>query len=121
MIRPMKETEKDDLLEFLYMEPEINLYMIKEVEHFDPANKHQDIYVETDSEGYKAVLSRNWSNAIYYARELAFNDAWVDILKQLDFLFISSKTALIKLIHPHFPSMKEDRMDFMRSTAFTPD
>jgi predicted GNAT family acetyltransferase len=121
MIRMMNESEKDDLLEFLYLEPEINLYMIKEVEHFDPENKHQEIYVEKDKEGYVAVLSRNWSNAIYYARDVVFNEAWVEILKSLDFLFISSQTALIRLIHPHFPSMKEDRMDFMRSTAFTAD
>ncbi len=117
----MKESEKDAVLEFLYMEPEINLYLIKEVVHFDPANKHQEIYVEVQGEAYFAVVSRNWSNVIYYAVQTAFSEHWIPVLEGFDFLFISAKTALIELIHPHFASMKEDRMDFMRSTTFTPD
>ncbi len=121
MIRPMKASERDDVLEQLYMEPEINLYLIKEVESFDPDNVHQEIHVEVSQEQYEAVVSRNWSNLIYYAPTPHFNTDWLPVFRQFEFLFISAKTELIEKIHPHYPDMEEDRMDFMRSTLFTPD
>jgi hypothetical protein len=117
----MIESEREAILEFLYMEPEINLYLIEEVYHFDECNKHQEIYVETINDDYFTIVSRNWSNVIYYAVDPAFNEAWISVLKSFDFLFISAKTHLIELIHPYFPAMEEDRMIFMRSTTFTPD
>ncbi|MFW6284926.1 MAG: GNAT family N-acetyltransferase [Bacillota bacterium] len=121
MIRPMKPSEREDVLEFLYLEPEINLYIIKEVESFDLDNPHQEVYVETEEEGYVAVVSRNWSNLIFYTPRPNFNDAWIPVFQSFDFLFISAKSELIEAIHPYFPAMEEDRMDFMRSTLFTPD
>ncbi len=121
MIRELTKNDRDDVLEFLYHEPEINLYIIGDIYNGAFENDWQQLYAEFRDGKFFAVLSRNMSTLIYYAVEDDFNEAWFDIFEQYDFLFISTKEKLMEPIKARYPKMREDKMDFMKSTTFTRD
>lgn len=121
MIRRLTKEDEQDVLAFLYEEPEINLYIIGDIKNFGFNGDDQAIYAEFKSDDYYAVLSRNASHIVYYAKETDFNKAWVPIINQFDYLFISGKAPLIKAMAPHFPSLMMDKLEFMKSTTFIKD
>jgi len=121
MIRKLTNDDKDALLEFLYHEPEINLYIIGDIYNGAFENDYQQLYAEFRNDKFFAVLSRNMSTLTYYALENDFNEAWIEVFNQFDFLFISGKEKLLEPIKKHYPKLREDKMDFMKSTTFTRD
>ena len=121
MIKALSKRDKSDCLAFLYEEPEINLYIIGDIYNGAFDNDYQQIYGEYRDGKLFAVMSRNMSNLTYYALNNEFNAEWIDIFNQFDFLFISGKEELLEAIKPYYPSMREDKMDFMKSTTFTRD
>ncbi len=121
MIRKLKNEDKEDVLDFLYQEPEVNLYLIGDITNNGFDAEHQQIYAEFRDGNYHAVMSRNMSNLTYYSIDEDFNSEWFDIFDSFDFLFISCKESLMAPIREHYPKMREDKMDFMKSSAFTRD
>lgn len=121
MIRKLNKHDEQDVLAFLYEEPEINLYIIGDIKNFGFEGSDQAIYAEFKSGEYYAVLSRNASHIVYYAKDTDFNEDWVPIINQHDYLFISGKAPLIKAMAPFFPSLMMDKLEFMRSTTFIKD
>lgn len=118
MIRKLTETDRKDVLRFLSQEPEINMYIIGDIENFGFDQEDQAIYAEFKDGDYYAVMSRNLSHIVYYARDDAFNPAWLDVFNQFDYLFISGKASLIEHINPYVDDMYPDRLMFMKSTTF---
>ncbi len=121
MIRKLTEKDRDDVLAFLYREPEINLYLIGDIKNFGFDHEGTAIYAEFRNGEYYAAMSRNLSHIVYYALEDDFNTDWVDVFKRYDYLFISGKASLMRAISPHLKDVYEDRLEFMKSTTFTRD
>lgn len=121
MIRKLTEKDRDAVLAFLYQEPEINLYIVGDIKNFGFDNSDSTIYAEFRNNDYYAVMSRNLSHIVYYAKDSDFNLEWIDIFKRYDYLFISGKAPLMKAISPHLEDVYEDRLEFMRSTSFKKD
>jgi len=121
MIRKLHEEDREDVLEFLYQEPEMNLYLIGDIHNFGFGGEDQELYAEFRDGEYYAVAGRNRSQVTYYAAGNDFNPEWIDIFNAFDFLFLSAKESLIQGIKPYYPHMKEDKMDFMKSTTFKAD
>ncbi len=121
MIRELTLEDKTAVLEFLYHAPEINLYIIGDIYNGAFENDYQQLYAEFRDDKFFAVLSRNMSTLTYYAVEDDFNKAWIDIFNAFDFIFISSREKLLQPIKAYYPSMREDKMDFMKSTTFRRD
>ena len=122
MIRQLTETDREAVLAFLEEEPEINLYIIGDIKNFGFAGPDTCVYAEFDASGaYQAVLSRNLSHLVYYAIKPEFNQAWLPIMNQFDALFISGKASVIEPLIPYFKDMYPDRLEFMKSTTFTPE
>lgn len=118
MIRRLLEKDKEHVLSFLYNEPEINLYIIADIQNYGFDSDIVEIYAEFKNNDYFAVMSRNLNYITFYQLEGDFNTKWVDIFHQKDFYFISGKFPVIKRFHPYFKDMFDDKMDFMRSTEF---
>jgi len=121
MIRRLLEKDKEHVLSFLYQEPEINLYIIADIQNHGFNSDIVEIYAEFRNNDYFAVMSRNLNYITYYQLEGDFNPYWVEVFNQKDFYFISGKFPVIKRLHPYFESMFDDKMDFMRSTTFEID
>ncbi len=121
MIRKLEEKDRESVLAFLYDEPEVNLYLIGDIYNSGFDNEHQQLYGEFRDGAYHAVMGRNRSQITYYAKSTDFNKEWIDIFNRFDFLFLAAKEKLIQPIKPFYPDMKEDKMDFMKSTTFSPD
>ncbi len=121
MIRKLHEKDKRDVLKFLYDAPEINLYLIGDINNFGFENPDVEFYAEFRDGDYFAVMSRNMSNITYFARNNDFNEDWITIFNTFDFLFISCQESLMVEIKKHYPKMREDKMDFMKSTTFKRD
>lgn len=121
MIRKLTESDRQDVLKFLSKEPEINMYIIGDIKNVGFDQEDQAIYAEFRDNTYYAVMARNLSHIVYYARDNDFNPAWLDVFNQFDYLFISGKASLIEAINPLVHDMRPDRLMFMKSTTFTKD
>ena len=122
MIRQLTEADRGAVLAFLENEPEINVYIIGDIKNFGFDGPDTCVYAEFDALGaYQAVLSRNLSHLVYYAIKPEFNLEWLPIIHQFEALFISGKASVIEPLIPHFKNMEPDRLEFMKSTTFTPD
>lgn len=121
MIRKLQDSDKTAVLKFLYETPELNLYLIGDINNFGFDNPDVEFYAEFRDNKYFAVMSRNMSNLTYFAKNADFNAEWITIFNTFDFLFISCQESLMSAIKPYYPKMREDKMDFMKSTTFTPD
>ncbi len=121
MIRRLTAQDKDTILDFLYEEPEINLYIIGDIENYGFNTKNLTFYGEFKDGKPVAVMSKNMSNITFYTSEKTFNEAWIDVFNDVGFLFISCKTSFMPAIKKHYPEMREDVMDFMKSTTFKRD
>ena len=121
MIRKLTEDDRDAVLNFLYEEPEVNIYLIGDVKNIGFDQEEHPIYGEFKDNDYYAVMSRNHSHITYYAQSKNFNTEWLEIFKQFDYLFISGKDVLIKEIHKHLPELRPDCLEFMKSTEFKRD
>ncbi len=121
MIRRLTSKDKDMILEHLYEEPELNLYLIGDIQNHGFDEEHIEFWGEFRDGKPFAVLSRNMSNLTYYAPTSDFNEAWIEVFNTFDFLFISCKESLMAPIKKHYPAMREDKMDYMKSTTFKRD
>jgi uncharacterized protein len=121
MIRKLTKNDEENVLNFLYEEPEINLYIIGDIKNFGFDQEDQSIYAEFKDGDYYAVMSRNLSHIVYYAKEPDFNDQWLSIFEQFDYLFISGKAPIMKAMAPYLPHLMMDKLEFMKSTTFVKD
>lgn len=101
MIRILKETDRQDLLNFLYKEPSYNIFPIGDIETFGFDTDFQRIYAEIEEGEYKSIFLRYRENAVYYASEEKFNKEYLEIFKSDPFDYISGKSNLMKLIDPY--------------------
>ena len=121
MIRKLNEQDLDEVLAFLYEEPEINLYIIGDIKNFGFNDPHRQIFGEFKQGKIYAVASQNLSHITYYAASPEFNLDWPNVFASLDYLFISGKDTLLEVINEHMPAMRPDRLEFMKSTTFEYD
>ena len=112
MIRKLTSKDEQSVLEYLYQDPQINIFIIGDIENFGFDVDYQDVYAEFDGEQYISVLLRYKENLVYYCHEDRFNTKWLDIINSFKYEFISGKKSLTDLIYPHFPEMKEKPMYF---------
>jgi len=112
MIRKLTKADEASVLEYLYNEPQINIFIIGDIENFGFDVDFQDIYGEFENNQYISVLLRYRDNVIYYSHKEYFNTNWLDIIKDINPEFISGKKALIDLVVAYFPSFIEKPMYF---------
>jgi predicted GNAT family acetyltransferase len=84
MIRILTKADEKSVLEYLYNEPQINIFIIGDIENFGFDVDFQDIYGEFENNQYTSVLLRYRSNVIYYCHNEYFNTEWLPIIKDIN-------------------------------------
>lgn len=120
MIRKLTKADERSVLEYLYQEPDINIFIIGDIENYGFDTDFQEIYADIEDNAYQSVLLRYKINVIYYSHEVTFDAAWLPLIKSMTFDFISGKKSLTDLIYPHFSHFKEKDMYFASATDFDP-
>lgn len=112
MIRKLTTADEAAVLEYLYNDPQINIFIIGDIENFGFDVDFQDIYAEFENNRFISVLLRYRTNVIYYSHIEQFNAAWLDIIRAIEPEFISGKKTLVDLIVPNYPSYEVKPMYF---------
>jgi len=119
MIRQLKEADREEVLTYLYQEPEFNIFLIGDIEHYGFNQDFQRVYGEyDDKQKLLSVFIRYRENAVYYADQERFSLDYLDIFKHDPFKFLSGKENLLNLIEPYLDSYKKEAMYFCKATSF---
>lgn len=118
MIRKLNEKDRERLLEYLYVEGSINIFIIGDVEAFGFDKDFQTIYGEFDEDAnYKSVLLIYNEYSIFYSHKRLFHKDWLNIFhKHPNVSFISGAESMIEKLMPSFLNYKVSPMFF--SEAF---
>lgn len=118
MIRKLIENDRIKLLEYLYTEGSLNIFIIGDIEAFGFDKDFQTIYGEFDEQSnYISVLLFYKENSIFYSRKRIFNKQWIEIFnKHTNTSYLSGASSMINKIIPYFPNFKVKPMYF--SEAF---
>lgn len=120
MIRKLQEEDRKKVLEYLYVSPSLNIFIIGDIEHFGFDKDFQIIYGQFDEQNnYLSVLLFYRENVIFYSHIDQFDSAWLDILNQHEFLYFSGRKTLIDLIYPHLLDFEYKEMYFAEAKELT--
>jgi predicted GNAT family acetyltransferase len=119
MIRLLTEKDRLSVLEYLYQEPNFNIFPIGDIEAFGFNQDFQRIYGEFDSSGkYLSIFLRYRDNAIYYSHITRFNKDYLDIFKHDKFRYLSGKKDNLELLEPYFVDYEKRQMYFAEAKRF---
>lgn len=116
MIKKLTEENRTEILEYLYQEPAINIFIIGDIENFGFDVDFQDVWADYKNNQIDNVLLRYKENVIYYSHKNEFNKDYLPIIERIKPQFISAKGALMELIKPYFKEFKEKPMYFCEAT-----
>lgn len=118
MIRKLTEQDRTEVLEYLYQEPSLNIFLIGDIENYGFDVDFQDVYGEFIDGKYQSVVLRYKENCLYYSHEISFNEDWLEIIRGMDAEFLSGRKLLTDLLMPYFPEYKEKPMYFCEVNEF---
>lgn len=120
MIRKLKETDRKSVLEYLYNDPNYNIFIIGDIENYGFDNPIQVIYGELDeNNNYLSVFLRYRNNGIYYSHLIRFNKEYLAIFEKERFDNFSAKSGLSDLIKPYLKAFKMQREYFCKADKIT--
>ncbi len=121
MIRKLTEQDRAELLEYLYVEGSLNIFIIGDVEAFGFDKKFQTIYGEFDKDlNYISVLLFYNEHSVFYSHKRIFNEDWLKIYKKhTENLYMSGAGETIEKLIPHFPNYKVNPMYFSEAYKLT--
>jgi predicted GNAT family acetyltransferase len=118
IMKKLTESDRNELLAYLLMEPEINAFFIGVIENHSLECDEVTVYVE-DSDGNGAwdiVLLRYCENYIIYGNSENF-----DLISVVRFLqkerildSVNGKASIIRKIAPYFPQMQMEEKSVLR-------
>lgn len=116
MIRLLKPAEKQDVLEYLYQDPNFNIFPIGDIETFGLECEFQRVYAEFDDKSnYLSIFLRYREHAIYYSHNIYFNESYVEIFENDPFQYISAKTENLNLMYKYLPKCVNKSMFFLNA------
>lgn len=112
MIRKLTENDRKIILDYLYQDPSLNIFIIGDIENFGFETDFQTIYGEFIDNTIKSVILFYRENVIYYSHLTEFNHDYLEIMKSHNFSFISGAKRLVDLIRPHYSHLVYKPMYF---------
>ena len=113
MIRLLTQKDEDNVLEYLYQEASLNIFIIGDIENFGFDSDFQDIYAEFDEDDqYQSVLLLYRGNVVYYSHETKFNISYMEILNDYEVSYLSGAKRVVDLIKDHLPQFSYKPMYF---------
>ena len=118
MIRRLTEEDRDQLLQYLYEEGSLNIFIIGDVEYYGFDKDFQTIYGEFDEKNnYLSVLLFYRENSVFYSHDRAFNTEWLNIFAKHEFSYLSGAMNVYDKIIPYFKEFKVQPMYFCEATS----
>lgn len=106
-MRKLKEEDRQQLLEYVSREPEMNLFFIGDIENYGIDTEEVSIYVQEDRQGWDCVLLRYFDFYIIYSQKEKYQAAAVaEFLEGRAVDCISGKTGLVKQMAPFYRDKK---------------
>ena len=116
MIKKLTNDDKLKCLDFLYQEPEYNIFPIGDIEAYGFEEDFQQVYGEFDQEmNLLSILLFYRKNMIYYAPNHRLNLEYMMVIQRKSFQFFSGKTVLLELFEPYLPGFKRRTMFFCKA------
>ncbi len=120
MIRTLTESDRKQVLDYLYKDQNYNIFPIGDIEKFGFDQDFQTVYGEFNEKGeYLSVFLLYRENAIYYSHLNHFNHEYLEIFKQHHFEIINGKSELIELLKPHLVDFDIKKTYFCQAKKIT--
>lgn len=108
-MRILHETDRDALLGYVSLEPEMNLFLIGDLENFGIESEAVSCWVHEERERWDFVILRYFRYFLLYSRYEDYHaEEAVAFLRTQEPECISGKTVLLEKIAPAFPQWKID-------------
>jgi|LGVF01.2.fsa_nt_gb predicted GNAT family acetyltransferase len=116
MIRKLTETDRTNVLNYLYQDSSYNIFIIGDIEAFGFDKKWQTLYGEfNEVNEYISTLLFYREHAIFYSHLDYFNQEYLNIFKNHNFEYMSGRDTLMDLITPFLLDFKIQPMLFCRA------
>lgn len=117
MIRKLKESDRESVLEYLYQDPSFNIFPIGDIERLGFEDEFLTVYGEFDNNDYLSIMLFYRRFVIYYAHENRFNSNYLEYMKQHDFNFFSCKNELANFVSTHLTGFQQRDMYFCEANT----
>ena len=103
LIRKLTESDRTKLLEYLYVEGSLNIFIIGDVEAYGFTEDFQTLYGEFNEDNeYLSVLLFYRENSIFYSHNREFNTDWLKTYKNHEFEYLSGAENVLDKVAPYF-------------------
>lgn len=110
MLLKATETDRAGILEYCMAEPNLNLFIIGDIENFGFESEFQDVWVQTREEKTTGILLRYHDNFILYSKDLDMDVIEVaGMLETQSVKIISGKSDVIDRVFPYLKGAFEKR------------
>lgn len=104
--RKLCEMDRDRLLEYVSVEPEMNLFFFGDIENFGLESETVSAYAFSDGEDWDCVLLQYFDMYLIYSRRENFKiGAVAEFLREREVNCLSGKAELVRQFQPYFPEM----------------
>ena len=100
MLRLASEKDRKEVLDYCLGEPNINLFIIGDIENFGFDKEFQNVWIQYDEEIIRGIVLRYHTNFIVYSRNLDMNFKEIaELLVEKDAKVVSGKLSVINKIY----------------------
>lgn len=121
-MRILQEEDREEILRYVRKEPEMNLFLIGDLENYGVESKTVNFYLHEEKDRWDFLILRFHQFFILYSQYEDYNaEEAIDFLKQQKPDCISGKKALLEKIAAAFPQWKIDSTYMSRCDAVGSD
>ena len=118
MIRKLDELDQSKVLDYLYKDASLNIFIIGDIEEFGFEQDFQSVYGEFDQDNkYKSVLLFYRENVVFYSHVDHFSLEWLSIISEKKFTYFNGRLALMELVYPHLEGFDYKEMYFAEAQS----
>ena len=101
MLTKAMETHRELIMNYCLEEPNINLFIIGDIENFGFDTDFQEVWIQTLDDKLVGIVLRYHDNFIIYSKDLDLEINEIEsLLSTRDVKIISGKLAVIELLYP---------------------
>jgi len=101
MIIKLNEKHRSIVMDYCLLEPNINLFIIGDIENFGFNTEFQEVWMQTIQDKLVGIILRYHDNFIIYSKDLDLKvEEIIDLLENKNAKIISGKLSVINLVYP---------------------
>ena len=117
MLRLANEKDRKEVLEYCLDEPNINLFIIGDIENFGFDKDFQDVWIQYTNESISGIILRYHTNFIVYSKDLDMNfNEVVELIIEKDAKVVSGKLSVINKLYEFMSGwISRRRMEILKN------